>query len=117
MSTHNIYLYTEVDKKYSGSILKTTKLICALIGVCAVIRANTVVENSEDPDQNAATHLNSVASDLVLHRLQKHHLKSLQTKMGSNKRNKSKWHIVIDFFYSERRIHNDYSIFIRIVLT
>ena len=30
---------TEVDKKYTGCNLKTTKLLdCALIGVCAVIR-------------------------------------------------------------------------------
>ena len=44
MGTHNIYLYTEVIKKYSGSNLKTTELLdCALIGVCAVIRVNTVV--------------------------------------------------------------------------
>ena len=43
MGTHNICLYTEVDKKYSGSNLKTTELLdCALIGVCAVIRANKV---------------------------------------------------------------------------
>ena len=31
--------------KYSGSNLKTTELLdCALIGVCAVIRANTVLK-------------------------------------------------------------------------
>ena len=43
MGTHNICLYTEVDKKYSGCYLKTTELLdCALIGVCAVIRAITV---------------------------------------------------------------------------
>ena len=43
MGTHNICLYTEVDKKYSGSNLKTTELLdYALIGVCAVIRVNTV---------------------------------------------------------------------------
>ena len=43
MGTHNICLYTEVDKKYSGSNLKTTELLeCVLIGVCAVIRSNTV---------------------------------------------------------------------------
>ena len=40
MGTHNIRLYTEVDKKYSGSNLKSTELLeCALTGVCAVIRA------------------------------------------------------------------------------
>ena len=44
MSTHNICLYEEVDKKYTGCILKTEELLdCALIGVCAVIISNTVV--------------------------------------------------------------------------
>ena len=44
MGTYNICLYTEVDKKYSGSNLKTMELLdCALIGICAVIRANTVL--------------------------------------------------------------------------
>ena len=44
MSTHNICLFKEVDKKYTGCNLKTTELLdCALIGVCAVIRSNTVV--------------------------------------------------------------------------
>ena len=43
MSTHNICLYKEVDKKYTGCNLKTTELLdCALIGICAVIRSNTV---------------------------------------------------------------------------
>ena len=43
MSTHNICLYKEVKKKYTGCNLKTTEfLVCALIGVCAVIRSNTV---------------------------------------------------------------------------
>ena len=43
MSTHNICLYKEVDKKYTGCNLKTTELLdCALIGMCAVIRSNTV---------------------------------------------------------------------------
>ena len=43
MSTHNICLYKEVDKKYTACNLKTMKsLDCALIGVCAVIRSNTV---------------------------------------------------------------------------
>ena len=43
MSTHNICLYKEVDKKYTACNIKTTKsLDCALIGVCAVIRSNTV---------------------------------------------------------------------------
>ena len=43
MSTHNICLYKEVKKKYIGCNLKSTELLdCALIGVCAVIRSNTV---------------------------------------------------------------------------
>ena len=34
----------KVDKKYTGCNLKTTELLdCALIGVCAVIRLNTVL--------------------------------------------------------------------------
>ena len=36
MSTHNICLYEEVDKKYTGCNLKTTKLLdFVLIEVCA----------------------------------------------------------------------------------
>ena len=43
MGTHNICLYKEVDKKYTGYNLKTMELLdCALIGVYAVIRSNTV---------------------------------------------------------------------------
>ena len=43
MGTHNICLYKEVDKKYTGYNLKTMELLdCVLIGVCAVIRSNTV---------------------------------------------------------------------------
>ena len=43
MSTHNICLYEEVDKKYTGCNLKTSEFPdCALIGICAVIRSNTV---------------------------------------------------------------------------
>ena len=34
MRTHNIYLYKEVDKKYTGYNLKTTELLdCVLKGV------------------------------------------------------------------------------------
>ena len=45
MSTQNICLYKEVDKKYTGCNLKTTELLdCALIGICAVIRSNTVFQ-------------------------------------------------------------------------
>ena len=43
MSTHNICLYKEVDKKHTGCNLKTTELLdCALIGACGVIRLNTI---------------------------------------------------------------------------
>ena len=48
MGTHNICLYKEVDKKYTGYNLKTMELLdCALIGVCAVIRSNTVFGTAE----------------------------------------------------------------------
>ena len=44
MSTHNICLYKEVDKKYNGCNQKTMELLdCELIGVCAVIRLNTAI--------------------------------------------------------------------------
>ena len=44
MSIHNICLYKEVKKKYTGCNLKTTELLdCVLIGICAVIRSNTVI--------------------------------------------------------------------------
>ena len=42
-TTYALCLYKEVDKKYTGYNLKTMELLdCALIGVCAVIRSNTV---------------------------------------------------------------------------
>ena len=45
MSTHKVCLYKEVDEKYTGCNLKTTKLLdCALIAVCVVIRSNMVCE-------------------------------------------------------------------------
>ena len=45
MSTYNICLHKEVKKKYTGYNLKTTEFLdCALIGVCAVIRSNTVYQ-------------------------------------------------------------------------
>ena len=45
MSTDNICLYKEVARKYTCCNLKTTELLnYALIGVCAVIRSNTVCE-------------------------------------------------------------------------
>ena len=35
--------YKEVDKKYTGYNLRTTKLLdCVLVGVCTVIRSNMV---------------------------------------------------------------------------
>ena len=44
MSTDNICLFKEVARKYTCCNLKTTELLnCALIGVCVVIRSNTVV--------------------------------------------------------------------------
>ena len=43
MSTNNICLYKEVDKKYTCCNLKTMELLdCVLIGICTVIRSNTV---------------------------------------------------------------------------
>ena len=43
VGTHNKYLYKEIDKKYTGCNMKTPELLdCAFIGVCAVIRPNTV---------------------------------------------------------------------------
>ena len=46
MGTHNICLYKKVDKKYTGCNLKTTELLdCACIGVCVVIRLNTIILN------------------------------------------------------------------------
>ena len=44
MGTHNICIYKKSrQKKYNDSNLKTTELLdCAHIGVCAVIRPNTV---------------------------------------------------------------------------
>ena len=47
MSTYNICLYIEVDKKYIRWNLKTFELLhCALKGACAVIRSNTVITYS-----------------------------------------------------------------------
>ena len=43
MGTHNICLYKEVDKKYTGCDLKTEELLdYALIGLCAVISLNAI---------------------------------------------------------------------------
>ena len=48
MDTHTICVYKEVDKKkYTGCNLNTTELLdCALKGICAAIRWNTVAPNS-----------------------------------------------------------------------
>ena len=44
MSTHNICLYKDVKKKYTGCNLKSMEFLdCALTGVCVVIRSNTVI--------------------------------------------------------------------------
>ena len=44
MGTHNICLYKEDNETYTACDLKTMELLdCALVGVCAVIRSNTVV--------------------------------------------------------------------------
>ena len=44
MSTHNICFEKKVMKNYTGCNLKTTEFLdCALIGVCTVIRSNTVL--------------------------------------------------------------------------
>ena len=46
MGTNKICLNKEVDKKYTGHNLKTMELFdCDLIGVCAVIRSNTVYDS------------------------------------------------------------------------
>ena len=45
MDTHNICLYKEVNKKYTGCNVKTTELLDSLlmgIEVCAIIRSNMV---------------------------------------------------------------------------
>ena len=43
MSTHNICFLKEVKKNYTGCNLRTSEFLdCALLGVCAVIRSNTV---------------------------------------------------------------------------
>ena len=47
MGTRNICLYKDLDKKYTGCNLNTMELLnCALIGVCVVIKSNTVFLNN-----------------------------------------------------------------------
>ena len=49
MGTHNICFYKKVDKKYTGCNLKTMELLdYVLIGVCAVVRSNTVISSTVD---------------------------------------------------------------------
>ena len=48
MGTHSICLYKEVAKQYTSCNPKSTELLdCVLIGVCAVIRLNTVCGGSQ----------------------------------------------------------------------
>ena len=43
MGAHNVCLYKEADKKYTGCNPKTIELLdCVLVGVCVVIRLNMV---------------------------------------------------------------------------
>ena len=74
MGTHNICLYKEVDKEYSGCNLKTM-VDCVLIGVCAITRSNMVCWGyslevpSNDPKhvilgRNKKTYLSNCASYL-----------------------------------------------------
>ena len=66
MSTHNICLYKKVDKKYTGCNLKTTELLdCALIGVCAVIRSNTVVSYFSKKTYVVGTHYKCLSEVLL----------------------------------------------------
>ena len=48
MRTHNICRYKKVNKKYTGYNKTTEFHECALIGVCAVIRSNTVYLQAAD---------------------------------------------------------------------
>ena len=44
MGTHNICFHKKLDKDYTGGNLKTTELLGSeVIGVCAVIRLNTIL--------------------------------------------------------------------------
>ena len=55
MRTHNICLYKKVNKKYTGCNKTTEFHECALIGVCAVIRANTVVKDDVQIEGGSTT--------------------------------------------------------------
>ena len=66
MGTHNICLYKEVDKKYTGYNLKTMELLdSALIGVCAVIRSNTVCERTPRPNKTLEIGCNTGTSIFI----------------------------------------------------
>ena len=67
MSTNNICLYKQVDKKYTCCILKTTELLdCALIEICAVIRSNTVsVISNEAVSQKPCVAINGVQQQMT----------------------------------------------------
>ena len=71
MGTHNICLYKEVDEKYTDCDLKTTELLyCALIGVFAVIRSNTVfVSGKTTPRVSLWSQLKACAISMIFHRL------------------------------------------------
>ena len=65
MGTHNLCLYKEVDKNYTGCNLKTTELLdCALIAACVVIRSNMVFSLSIAPNKGVI----HVVFFLFLHR-------------------------------------------------
>ena len=53
MGTHNICLYTKVEKKYTSNNLEIMELLdCVLIGLSAVIRANTVFKSNIEKNRN-----------------------------------------------------------------
>ena len=61
MGTHNICLYKEVDKKYTGCNLKTVEFLDC-VGVCVVIRLNTI--NTRGKGNNHKTQLKDDHSSL-----------------------------------------------------
>ena len=92
MGTHNICLYKEVDKNYTGCNLKTMELLdCALMGACVVvIRSNTVMPFNEatyflkakQPDEfkGPKTHFKM----FFLHFIQKHFIFNLLQNKTQN---------------------------------
>ena len=82
MSTHNICLYKEVKKKYTGCNLKTTEFLdCALIGVCAVIRSNTVFKLFKAPVALKSSYVYYVRLNMLLE-LPKKKKKKKKKKIG-----------------------------------